>query len=176
MFVMKTVYFKFIKARWFIAISCLVLGAAIILGIRFFTYHPNDIHYHANFAVYINGQRELFKGSQNYEEDAMCVEGVTVTPITRAHMHDGVNNVVHVEDHAVTWGDFFANLSWNIGSNFIARPDGTIYAENNAAKLNIILNGKDLTDISSVTNKVIRDQDKLLVSYGGEDEAALMQQ
>lgn len=48
-------YLRFAKTKWFIAISCLVLRAAIILGIRFFTYKPDSTHYHANFAVYING-------------------------------------------------------------------------------------------------------------------------
>jgi len=91
-------------------------------------------------------------------------------------MHDNINNVVHVEDHAVTWGDFFANLGWSIGTNFIARPDGTIYVENDNTKLNVILNGQDLTDISSVATRVIRDQDKLLVSYGDESASTLTQE
>ena len=35
-----------------------VIGALIILGVRFASYRPERTHYHANFAVYINGQRE----------------------------------------------------------------------------------------------------------------------
>jgi hypothetical protein len=173
---MYTQYLQFVKTKWFIAISCLVLGAAIILGIHFFTYKPDSVHYHANFALYINGQREMFQSPQYYIETAMCSADTVMTPVGRAHMHDNVNNVVHVEDHAVTWGQFFANLGWYMGPTFIASPDGTIYAENAANKLNLVLNGQDYTDLGGVANTVIKDQDKLLVSYGNESKAKLNQQ
>src|ERR1039458_1536092 len=140
MSIMSTKYFQFVKARWFIAISCLVLGAAIILGIRFATYKPESVHYHANFALYINGQREQFKGAQYYTETEMCSANAAMTPVGRAHMHDNVNNVVHVEDHAVTWGQFFTNIGWTLGATTIITPDGTIYAEHDQNKLHIVIN------------------------------------
>src|SRR5215469_16416653 len=117
---MSAKYFQFAKSQWFIAVGCLLLGAALVLGIRFFTYKPQSVHYHANFALYVNGQREEFKGAMYYSEVQMCTSAETaMTPVERAHMHDNVNNVVHVEDHAVTWGQFFANLGWYMGPNFL---------------------------------------------------------
>jgi hypothetical protein len=169
-------HFQFVKSKWFIGLSCLILGAAIVLGIRFFTYKPNDVHYHANFALYINGQREQFKGIQYYADIEICTASTDMTPAGRAHMHDEVNNVVHVEDHAVTWGQLFANIGWYMGPTFISSPDGTIYAENGDNKLNVIINGQDYTDIGGVANTVIKDQDKLLVSFGSESGTTLMQQ
>ena len=169
-------YFGFIKTRWFIAISCLVLGAAIILGIRFFTYKPETVHYHANFALYVNGQKEQFKGMQYYTEAEMCTLDTSMTPTGRAHMHDNVNNVVHVEDHAVTWSQFFANLGWYMGPDFIQSPDGTMYKEDGNAKLHVIIDGQDYTDLGGVANTVIKDQDKLLVSFGDESDSTLRQQ
>lgn len=62
----------FIKNRWFLFVAGIVLGALALLVIRFFTYSPPQVHYHANFAVYINGQREQFKGPQYYQEVAVC--------------------------------------------------------------------------------------------------------
>lgn len=175
---MSIKYLRFATTKWFLFAVGLVLGAAVILGIRFYTYKPDTVHYHANFALYINGQQEQFKGPQYYEESAMCAvsNASTMTPTERAHMHDNINDVVHIEDHAVTWGDFFANLGWSIGSNFIAQPDGTMYLENGNTKLNVILNAQDLTDISSVADSVIRDQDRLLVNYGEVSEPTLMQE
>ena len=171
-------YFTFVKTKWFIAVACLVLGAAIILGIRFFTYKPATTHYHANFALYINGQREQFKSQMYYEETAMCSVGTTMTPDGRAHMHDNVNNVVHIEDHAVTWGQFFTNLGWYMGPNFIAGfgPNGTMYQENGNSQLHLILNGQDYTDLGGLQNTVIRDQDKLLVSFGDLSDTTLQQE
>ncbi|HSX35471.1 MAG TPA: hypothetical protein VLH84_00890 [Patescibacteria group bacterium] len=38
----------------------IIVGAAAILGVRYFTYSPERVHYHANFDVIINGQREVY--------------------------------------------------------------------------------------------------------------------
>ena len=173
---MNKQFYKFINTSWFIGISGLVLGAAIILGIRFYTYQPVTVHYHANFALYINGQREQFRGIQYYTDAEMCTLNNTMTPVGRAHMHDNVNNVVHVEDHAVTWGQFFANLDWYMGPDFIEPPDGTMYKETGNSKLNILIDGQNYTDLGGVANTVIKDQDKLLVSYGDESDVTLEQE
>ena len=79
-----------------------MLGAAIILGIRFFAYKIEAVHYRANFALYIAGLQERFTGAQYYSDVEMCSLSTAMTPQGRTHMHDNVNNVVHVEDHAVT--------------------------------------------------------------------------
>lgn len=173
---MKTKYLKFVTTRWFIALACLGLGAAVVMGIRFATYKSNAVHYHANFALYISGQRQEFKGAQYYTETEMCALNETMTPAERAHMHDNVNDVVHVEDHAVTWGQFFANLGWPIGPTFIVSPEGTVYSENGVNKLNLVINGQDYTDLGGVANTVIKDQDKLLVSFGNASASVLKQQ
>lgn len=174
---MKAKLLRILQNKWFLAAGCLVLGAAIILGIRFATYHPADeVHYHANFALYINGQRELFKGSRYYEETEMCTANKTVTVDERAHMHDNINDVVHVEDHAVTWGQFFTNLGWTLGPNFIQAPGDVLYVASGDQKLHIILNGQDYTDLGSIANNVIKDQDRLLVSFGNETNADLITQ
>lgn len=157
---------RIVKSKWFIGIGCLLLGALIVLGIRFFTYNPAKIHYHANFAVYINGQREKFQGPQYYADIEMCKLDSASTPVERAHMHNNVNNVVHVEAQAVTWGHFFTNLGWTLGPDFIADPNGTIYASNGNNELHLILNGKNYTGLGGLNNTVINDRDKLLVSYG----------
>jgi hypothetical protein len=69
-------------------VTCLLLGAAIMLGARFVTYKPADkVHYHANFALFINGQREQFNGPAYYTETQLCQVSSIVTPIERAHMH-----------------------------------------------------------------------------------------
>ena len=91
-----------LKSKWFIDVGCLVLGALLALGVHFVTYKPEKVHYHANFAPYVNGQRQTFQGQQYYEETEMCAVETTMSPTERAHMHDKVNNVVHVEDYVVT--------------------------------------------------------------------------
>ena len=158
---------KVIRSRWFVLAFGLIVGAAVIFGIRFAMYEPETVHYHANFAVFINGRQEKFSGARYYEEtDIMsaptCSTGTAGTPLERAHMHDGVYNVVHVEDHLVTWGNFFQNLGWGIGNNYLATTDSVLMPDE-ANTLVFMLNGKRVEDVS---NTVIGDQDKLLVSFG----------
>ncbi len=174
-------YTAFVKTKWFIFVAGLLLGALIILGIRLATYEPEKkIHYHANFAVYINGQREQFNNPALYEETVMCTnekqDEASNNPNERAHMHDKVNNVVHVEDSAVTWGQFFENLGWSLGETTIITDNGTVYQEQGQNKLYIILNGQDYTDLGGIASHVIKDQDKLLLSYGDENTQTVMAQ
>ena len=165
-----------LRSRWFVGIICVVVGAAAVLAIRVARYKPEEVHYHANFALYINGKREQFKGPQYYSDIEMCTTETDPTPTDRAHMHDNINNVVHVEDHATTWGQFFTNLGWTIGPTFVADPNDTIYAEQDAKKLHLMLNGKDYTDLGGMQNMVIHDKDVLLVSYGDATDTQLQRQ
>ncbi|HJP96563.1 MAG TPA: hypothetical protein VJ843_04285 [Candidatus Saccharimonadales bacterium] len=151
------------KKTWFIC--GILLGALIILAIRFAIYNPQHTHYHANFAVYINDQREEFKDPTYYEDVAACTQYDNMTPAERAHMHNNVNDVIHVHDNAVTWGQFFENIGWYLGDDFIKTRDHMYVASGNQ-KLHLLLNGQDYTGLASVSNMVIGDQDKLLISFG----------
>lgn len=161
---------RFSKKTW-LGIG-LLLGAVLILAIRFATYNPQHTHYHANFAVYLNGQRELFKDPTYYQDVAACTAYDNLTPVERAHIHDNVNNVVHVHDKAVTWGQFFENLGWYLGDDFIKTRDHLFVASGDQ-KLHILLNGQDYTGLAPVSNMVIGDQDKLLVSFGDVSKSDL---
>lgn len=160
-----------IKKVWLTAFAGFLLGILLILAIRFADYKPPArIHYHANFSIYINGQREALKGPIYYEETAACSAEEKMTPAERVHMHNNENDITHVHDRAVTWGDFFTNLGWFVGPNYIETLDN-LYVNNDTSKLSIILNGQDLTGITGIANKVIGDRDRLLVSYGSENAA-----
>lgn len=153
----------------------LVVGAAAILAVRFFTYQPAHVHYHANFAVYLNGQREQFKSPLYYQEIAggsCTADPNEMTPLERAHMHDNVNDVVHVHDHAVTWGNFFENLRWAVNDKVISAPEN-VYVADDTYKITFILNGHVLQDVSG---EVIHDRDRLLVDYGNTPDATLQKE
>lgn len=148
----------------------LVVGVVVILGIRFFTYKPEHVHYHANFQVFINGQREPFSDPSYYEESgASCSLAEKMTPQERAHMHDNFNDVIHVHDHAVTWGQFFTNLGWLVDAKVIETPSQMLLPIA-GHKISFILNGQSTDNVS---NRVIGDQDKLLVDYGDSNQAAM---
>lgn len=153
----------------------LITGVILILGLRFFTYQPEKgVHYHANFAVYLNGQRQEFKDIFYYiDVSGTCTtQDQKISPRERAHLHDSVNDVVHVEDEVVTWGHFFQNIGWVIDPKVIRTPEQFLMADENN-KVTFILNGQKLDNI---INKVIADSDKLLVDYGSTNDQALQQE
>ncbi len=166
-------HLSLLKTKWAFLIIGVVVGALVILGIRFATYNVKTTHYHANFAVYLNGKREEFKGPQYYQEIAACTVHGAIQPAQRAHMHDNINSVIHVHDDGVTWSQFFDNLGWSIGPNFIQTDDQKMYIENGDNKLNIELNGQNLTDLTSIANQVIKDRDRMLISYGNISDKTL---
>ena len=158
-----------------IGVSGVLIGALLILGVRFATYAaPAETHYHANFAVYVNGERELFSNPLIYEELNSCsVETVKVkTPGERAHMHDNVNDVVHVEDQAVTWGNFFQNIGWSANSRYLD-DSNKVLVNDDTNKVTFILNGEEIND---PTTRVIESKDRLLVSYGSSTKDELQKQ
>ncbi|HSX15965.1 MAG TPA: hypothetical protein VLF40_04195 [Candidatus Saccharimonadales bacterium] len=164
----------FLRNRYFLVITGLVLGALIVLAIRFATYTaPPQTHYHANFAVYLNGQREQFKDPSYYVDEAACDETGKIQPLERAHIHDNINSVIHVHDDGVTWGQFFENLGWYVGPDFVQTRSGTLYKADDTNKLHIVLNNDDLTGLGAITDRVIGDRDRLLVSYGDISDSQL---
>ena len=166
-----------LRNKWFLLGAGIILGVLVLLVIRFFTYSPPQVHYHANFAVYINGQREQFKGQQYYQEVAVCSSTNAITlPQQRAHMHDNINDVVHVHDHAVTWGQFFDNLGWYVGPDFIETADGHLYQNAGNSVLHVLVNGQDYTGLTPLTNMIIKDQSRVLVSYGNISDGQLQQE
>lgn len=153
-----------------LVVAGFIAGAAVILGIRFITYSPEQTHYHANFAVYIDGQREQFKSPAYYEEiSGSCAVGKDIKPAQRAHLHDNVADVVHVHDHAVTWGDLFMNLHWAVGSDFIRTPD-KIYLADADHRITYQINGQSYDDIST---EVIKDEDRLLIDFGDTTQTTI---
>ena len=92
-----------------------LLGALWLFAVRFVLLDRDAVHYHANFAVYVEGERLPFDNFTFYEEVQSCGGDDVNNPKIRVHMHDRISNVVHVHDNAATWGHFFANLGYANG-------------------------------------------------------------
>lgn len=157
------------KTSVVLVLTGLVFGLFWWIVIRSLFFFPEPIHYHANFAVYIDGQREEFSSPVYYEDTLACTQDDAQNPRGRAHLHQPQNDVVHVHDSAVTWGNFFENIGWSLGNTFM-KTDTDILAANDSAELNFILNGEPTR---LVAEKVISSTDRLLISYGTESDAEL---
>jgi hypothetical protein len=172
---MRKSWAKLKKSQWFMLGIGFLIGVLVILAVRFVTYHnPKGVHYHANFAIYIDGQRQQLNEPFYYQPVGTgCTNSRALTPYERVHMHDKVNSVVHVHDNAVTWGNFFQNIGWIVDTNLLEDPHGKIYMADGQSKVTFILNGKT-TD--NVVNQVIGDEDRLLVSFGVSSNQDLQSQ
>jgi hypothetical protein len=125
----------------------------------------HDTHYHANWAVFIRGERLDLSGERYMEDVFRCKANPNlVEPADRVHMHNGEQDVVHVHHEGVTWGHFLANLGFSLGDSHFFTDEHRL--ENDAREnLKFILNGEP---VLSIRNRLIEDEDRLLISFGPE--------
>ena len=150
-----------------------VVAGVLLLGAARFALvpMPHPPHYHANFAVFVDGARVDLSGDRYMEEISACVTGAEVQPRGRAHLHSGDHDVVHVHHDGVTWGHFLANLRYGLGDDYLAVDGGPLLTETGGKTLKLILNGQPQF---AVDGELIRSGDRLLISYGAESEAEVI--
>ncbi len=158
------------KVLWVgIALGVLGLGVARFLWVP----PPEATHFHANWAIFVDGERLDLSDQRYMEEISSCysVDG-DVTPQSRVHMHEGNHDVVHVHHRGVTWGHLAGNLGIGLGEGYLILNDGTRIFDGEQGRFTYILNGRALT---SAHNELIASEDRLLISYGSEsvDEVGL---
>jgi hypothetical protein len=160
-------------SSWWVALVMgIIVGAFALIAVRFITFKDTTVHYHANFALYVNGKRDEFKGPGFYEEIAACSTHDVNDVKARVHMHDENNHLIHVHANGVTWSEFFANLGYTFGNTVLTTGDGTFVDGQNDNHLTFTLNGNQEFDIA---NRVIKSEDVLLINYGNDSAAALKQ-
>ncbi len=153
----------------------ILLGALfLILARLLFVQGELATHHHANFAVFINGER-LDLTADKYMED---VEGckpdfVPLQPRERVHMHSNEDVVAHVHDEGVTWGHFFSNINFSLSDVALITDDGSIYANSEIQTLKFIVNGEQ---IESLANSLMKSEDQVLISYGTESIEEVIQE
>jgi len=146
--------------------SGVILGAVLLGAARFAaTPWEDPVHYHANWAVYVDGERLDLKADRYMEDVGACVAGGEVLPTQRVHMHNNEQDVVHVHHRGVTWGHFLANLGFVLGRDVLVLDDGRRFEEGDGRSLKFIVNGFAVPEIR---NRLIESGDRLLISYGPE--------
>lgn len=151
----------------------ILLGVVILAAARFvFVPVERPTHYHANFAIFAHGQRIDLSADRYMEELAGCTMGEdTILPTARVHLHDNNPDVVHVHHQGVTWGHLVANLGFGLGDRYLMIRDRGLLTEGKGKTLKFILNGRPEL---SVHNQLIRSGDRLLISYGPENEEEIL--
>lgn len=139
-------------------------AGALALGALRFAAAPlhHTTHYHANWAVFVDGERVDLSGDRYMEEIGACTasdEGIL--PEERVHMHENNADVVHVHHDGATWGALMANLGMALGDDFLHLGNGDRYEAGDGLSLVFVVNG---IAVPSVHNRVIGSGDRLLIS------------
>ncbi len=109
----------------------------------------------ASFAIFTNGTKRIFTDSK-YHNRSPDVYIESENP-----------DVVKVKKTGSTWDDFFKTLPMKLDKQCLTTGTGQVFCSNNNVTLKFYLNGQLDQD---ALNKVITNGDKLLVSYGTEDQ------
>ena len=117
-------------------------------------------HQHADIKVYINGQSIDFS-QRKYQ--------VTTSFI---HFEEGIGDVIHTHATGLTMGNLFKSIGSDLNSNCLVF-DGKSYCSSDGKTLRFYVNGKLNNQFASYA---LQDLDKILVSYGSENESGMQQQ
>lgn len=124
------------------------------------------VHWHADFALYIRGERYDFDQERFYSDmETELSENV--------HIHRPWHVVVHVHREGTTWREFFDSLGFQLTDGCLTLPEGEQLCNSETERLSFILNG---VRVDALAFQDITDIDRALISYGSESEAELMQQ
>lgn len=114
------------------------------------------VHEHADFALFLNGERFDFKPAKYQSSDTNPLD-------PDAHLHDGNGDVTHKHRKGITLGYFFDTLGMKFDNQCFATDDGKQYCNTADKKLTMYVNGKKNTQFG---NYEFTDLDRILITYG----------
>lgn len=120
------------------------------------------VHEHADFAVYLNGEKFDFTPAKYQSSDTNPLD-------SDAHLHDGNGEVTHKHRKGITLGYFFETLGMKFDNQCFVTDDGKEYCNTADKKLRMYVNGKENTALG---NYELTDLDKILITYGDETGVA----
>ncbi len=154
----------------FIAIALLAVG--LVVGFVLFNNPtPKPIHIHADFKVYINNI------AYNFSQDKyMSTENHTLSPFI--HLHDLNGDVIHQHFSGISLTTFFKSLKMKLDSNCLTTDTGSAYCNSGDKTLKMYVehvNGS-WTANYDFGNYEFQDLDKILISYGNDEQGTIQKQ
>lgn len=144
--------------RILVIIIVALVGVGGVLAYKNIT-TPKKVHYHAGFVVFVNDKKVDFSTAQYvYAKPCMAdeKESEPTSPaenqIEKAHLHEYVGDVAHIERTNSYWKDLFTNLHYPI----------------DYTKATAYINGKK---VAGFQNKPIHPYDSLVVLIGNNNVA-----
>ena len=123
-------------------------------------------HNHADLNIYINGERLILAKQENYMKSSFMHLDSNKNP-------DDANSVLHMHTKNMPLWVFFRSLGMNLSKDTLTLADGSILKNENGNTLKFYLDGKRVDDLS---NYIFQPLDKLLISYGPENDTIYVSQ
>ncbi len=117
-------------------------------------------HLHADIKVYISGQSIDFS-QRKYQLASSFI-----------HFEEGIGDVIHTHAAGLTVGHMLKSVGIDFNANCIV-VDRQSYCDGGNNKLKFYVNGDLNTEFD---NYIIKDLDKILISYGSENEGEIEEQ
>lgn len=125
-----------------------------------------ETHDHADFAVYVRGQRVDFDGTEFLStEDKELSKNV--------HIHAPRTNVVHIHREQTTWNEFLTSLGMAVDDTCLTLSGGERLCNADTETLKFFVNG---VRIDSLKFQDLSDLDRVLISFGADDDATIQTQ
>ena len=120
-----------------------------------------DEHEHASMLVRIFGDKFDFSAT-TYQIKSSWI-----------HFEESDGNTIHRHSSGVTLDYLFGTLGIGIDEDCYIFTDGRQFCTNEDYSLKYFINGNS---VSSINDHVIQDDDRILISYGGETQAQINDQ
>ncbi len=120
-------------------------------------------HIHQDWKAYLNGVPVDFSVGK-YQKPHLN---------QKVHMEGGDGDVIHVHATGVTMGFFLESIGLDLGKDCFKMDTGEQYCNQDDKTLKFYVNGK-LND--QLGDYILKDSDKILISYGSESEEAIADQ
>lgn len=90
---------------------------------------PEEIHYHAGFQVYKDNILQDYSDFKYMKVEPCSLDSHEDTSpeeeqLEKAHLHDGIGDVVHVHRKNAIWADLFTNINVEIDSDVVGYVNG----------------------------------------------------
>lgn len=122
---------------------------------------PTNVNYSAGFAIFTNGTFRIFTASMYHNLSA------------DVYIEASNPNIIHVKKTGITWDDFFKTLSMKLTKDCLTTGTGQTFCTKANQTLRFYLNGRE---DSYALEKIIKNADQLLVTYGSETEDQIQKQ
>lgn len=162
-----------------LALALALLTACSLFGFgpREPAVNPDPNHTHADFAVYLEGEKLDFSAAKymsglSTDETTHDEEGEHLHKYF--HLHDGIGHVIHQHKPDLPVGEFFSSLGFTMTQNCLTLdtkvmvcPDASTGSAQEGKRWQMFVNGEETPFDPGF---MFKDGDKILLTYGSPSE------